>query len=174
MKPSYQTTIANETIRSQWFSKSFDDMYEKFEKELKTADNRLSMMLARKANTSPESINTAENILAQLRRFKQLKEFVIWMSQVPKFGKYCYYGCWCLPGGGHEFVAGHGEPRDEIDRACKIQWQCYECSIMDKNTRDSCSPDRARYRYEFSFDENDPDDVSKHEITLFFCEELYF
>ena len=57
MKPSYQTTIANETIRSQWFSKSFDDMYEKFEKELKTADNRLSMMLARKANTSPESIN---------------------------------------------------------------------------------------------------------------------
>ena len=158
-------TVANSTMKQNWFSKSFDEMYLNFEKELNEAAKSLNLNSAR-SSLSPEALTSAESTLLQLRRFRQLKEFVVWMSKNPKFGKYCFYGCWCLPGGGHEFVAGHGEPRDEIDKACKIQWQCYECTVMDEETKDACSPEKAKYDFEFGFDESDPEDVSKHEITL--------
>lgn len=138
-------------------------MYQMFEKQISDANTRLTMALSR--TSSPEELEKAESFLSQLRRFRQLKEFVIWMSRAPKFGKYCYYGCWCLPGGSHEFVAGKGEPRDEIDGACKIQTQCYECANIDPDTRDGCDADKAKYDYTFTQDSNDPDNVLARDIT---------
>ena len=137
------TIIANQSVVDAWFQKGHDDMYQMFVKQIADANTRLTMALSR--TSSPEELEKAESFLSQLRRFRQLKEFVIWMSRAPKFGKYCYYGCWCLPGGSHEFVAGKGEPRDEIDGACKIQTQCYECANIDPDTRDGCDADKAKY-----------------------------
>lgn len=156
------SVVANQSVVDAWFKKGHDDMYQMFENQLEEANMRMTMALAR--SSSPEVIERAENHLQQLRRFRQLKEFVIWMSRIPKFGKYCYYGCWCLPGGAHEDVAGKGEPRDNIDLSCKIQTQCYECANIDPDTRNGCNPDRARYSYTFTQDENDPMNVLGRDI----------
>ena len=53
----------------------------------------------------------------QVRKFRQLKIIVLWLQKSKQFGKYCYYGCYCLPEGSHNIAAGgYGRPKDEIDR----------------------------------------------------------
>lgn len=56
----------------------------------------------------------------QTRRFRQLKVIVLWLQKEQQFGRYCYYGCYCLPEGSHNIAAGgYGQPQDDIDRSCK-------------------------------------------------------
>ena len=43
-------------------------------------------------------------------RFLQLKYAVLFLQTEKAFGKYCFYGCWCLPRGAMEIGAGHGTP----------------------------------------------------------------
>ena len=51
------------------------------------------------------------------RKFRQLKILVLWLQQEQKFGRYCYYGCYCLPEGAHDLSGGgYGEPVDGVDR----------------------------------------------------------
>ena len=51
------------------------------------------------------------------RKFRQLKILVLWLQKQPRFGNYCYYGCYCLPEGAHDLSGGgYGEPVDMIDR----------------------------------------------------------
>ena len=53
----------------------------------------------------------------QVRKFRHLKIIVLWLQKSKQFGKYCYYGCYCLPEGSHNIAAGgYGRPKDEIDR----------------------------------------------------------
>merc|ERR1712203_1254500 len=55
----------------------------------------------------------------QIRKFRQLKIMVLWYQNEQKFGRYCYYGCYCLPEGSHDIASGgYGKPLDEIDQAC--------------------------------------------------------
>merc|ERR1712226_876964 len=83
--------VANQTTVDEWFMKGYDDMFAMFHKQLNEANGLLTKALMR---SSGSDIRRAEDNLNQLRRFKQLKEFVIWLQRVPKFGRYCYYGCW--------------------------------------------------------------------------------
>ena len=51
------------------------------------------------------------------RKFRQLKLMVIFLQKEPGFGKFCYYGCYCLTEGAHDLSGGgYGEPVDRIDR----------------------------------------------------------
>ena len=51
------------------------------------------------------------------RKFRQLKIIVLWLQKEQRFGRYCYYGCHCLPEGSHYLGANtYGEPVDNIDR----------------------------------------------------------
>ena len=43
----------------------------------------------------------------QERKFRNLKVIVLWLQVGNQFGKYCYYGCYCLPEGSHDIA--HGE-----------------------------------------------------------------
>ena len=53
----------------------------------------------------------------QVRKFRQLKIIVLWLQKSKQFGRFCYYGCYCLPEGSHNIAAGgYGRPKDEIDR----------------------------------------------------------
>ena len=36
------------------------------------------------------------------RKFRNLKILVLWMQESKRFGRYCYYGCYCLPEGSHK------------------------------------------------------------------------
>ena len=53
----------------------------------------------------------------QVRKFRQLKIIVLYLQKSQQFGRYCYYGCYCLPEGSHNIAAGgYGRPKDAIDR----------------------------------------------------------
>ena len=48
----------------------------------------------------------------ELRKFRQLKISVLWLQKEQKVGRYCYYGCYCLPEGSHNIAAGgYGKPQ---------------------------------------------------------------
>jgi len=69
---------------------------------------------------------------AETRKFRTLKIAVLWMQEEHKFGKYCYYGCYCLPEGSHNIAAGgYGTPLDAIDRSCFEFKQCYKCLLSE-------------------------------------------
>jgi len=69
---------------------------------------------------------------AQVRKFRTLKIAVLWLQNEQKFGRYCYYGCYCLPEGSHNIAAGgYGIPLDDIDRSCFEFKQCYKCLLAE-------------------------------------------
>ena len=75
--------------------------------------------------------------LAEQRKFRNLKILVLWLQKEQKFGRYCYYGCHCLPEGSHNIAqGGYGKPLDNIDGACKRFGQCYKC-LIDEHKDDN-------------------------------------
>merc|ERR1712228_782300 len=67
-----------------------------------------------------------------MQKFRQLKIVVLWLQQEQKFGRYCFYGCYCLPEGSHDIASGgYGKPLDPIDKACFDFKQCYRCLINE-------------------------------------------
>lgn len=77
----------------------------------------------------------------QIRKFRNLKIVVLWLQTTQQFGKYCYYGCYCLPEGSHDIAAGgYGRPLDGIDRACFDFKQCYHC-LVDEHDDDNLTHD---------------------------------
>ena len=70
----------------------------------------------------------------QVRKFRHLKLLVLWLQKEQKFGRYCYYGCYCLPEGSHEISSGgYGKPIDNIDGACRDFKWCYQCLVREHN-----------------------------------------
>jgi len=71
--------------------------------------------------------------LIQERKFRNLKILVLYLQKEKKFGRYCYYGCHCLPEGSHDLAnGGYGKPRDNIDGSCRRFGQCYKC-LLDEH-----------------------------------------
>jgi len=91
--------------------------------------------------------NPDSSDLIDIKRFKNLKAMV--MSLQPNkelvFGRFCYYGCWCLPNGQHNLAAGYGVPVDPIDEVCKEFALCYKCLDMDFDGE--CNPEKRSYRW---------------------------
>merc|ERR1711881_49532 len=85
--------------------------------------------------------------LNQLRRFKNLKAMVMSLqpASVTIFGRYCYYGCWCLPQGQHNLASGYGAPVDEVDAVCKEFALCYKC--IDLDFGGACNPEKRGYKW---------------------------
>jgi len=102
----------------------------------------------RNAASSGEAMNPDDiSALGMLRKFKNLKAMVMTLQpvNVTVFGRYCYYGCWCLPNGMHNLAAGYGPPVDEIDAACKEFALCYKCLEIDFGG--ACDPEARAYRW---------------------------
>ena len=110
-----------------------------------------------------KSLTTQEqNEFIHLRRLKQLKQLVLWLQPEPRFGMFCYYGCWCLPDAGHGFVKGIGKPVDMVDRSCQTQHRCWSCAKKDYGEK--CSPERTKYSFELTWDVNDKRNTEKRGI----------
>jgi len=63
-----------------------------------------------------------------IQRFLQLKYSILFLQQHKKnIGRYCFYGCWCLPNGSSDLGVGTGPPIDDIDRSCREFATCYNC-----------------------------------------------
>jgi len=144
-----------------------DPIYDEFMQRLDNAQAALDGALTRTSRTSA----LAE--LNMLKRFKALKNAVMWMSMDPRFGKYCYYGCYCLAAlhesEGELAPKQKGAPRDGVDAACKVQQDCYHCMAMDPDVKDTCTTN-ARYHFELTEDANDPGNVAKRDMT---CTDLF-
>jgi hypothetical protein len=118
--------------------------------------------------------------LGAIRRFKNLKAMVMTMQppHVTVFGRYCYYGCWCLPNGQHNLAAGYGQPVDPIDEVCKEFALCYKC--LDMDFAGTCNPEKRSYRwgrvkdnagvtYDLACKDN-PDKGPNHRCKRYTCE----
>jgi hypothetical protein len=119
--------------------------------------------------------------LNQLRRFKNLKAMVMSMQppeSVFVFGRYCYYGCWCLPQGQHNLASGYGQPIDPVDAVCKEFSLCYKC--IDIDFGGSCNPEKRGYKWGKSYDsagvqidircKNNHNNGPSHRCARFVCE----
>jgi len=104
--------------------------------------------------SSGEEDPSVDETLAEVRRFKNLKAMVMTLQpvNVTVFGRYCYYGCWCLPNGMHNLAAGYGVPVDAIDVICKQFALCYKC--LDIDMGGYCDPEARAYRWKRLLDGN--------------------
>jgi len=151
----------NETEAESQFNLGDDEIYQGFQAKLLAAEARVDQALTRTGRQS------AIDDLNDLRRFKALKTTVLWLSHDPRFGKYCYYGCYCLAAlhdsEGDLKPKQKGTPVDGVDQACKVQQECYQCMQMDEDVKYSCTAN-ARYRYTLLKDDADPDNVEKRDM----------
>jgi hypothetical protein len=76
---------------------------------------------------------------------------IMYLQEMPSFGKHAYYGCWCFPEGPDEPLNGYGEPVDDIDKTCKRLSQCYKCASM-KYGKENC-PSNTHYEFTGIYDE---------------------
>lgn len=66
------------------------------------------------------------------------------------FGRYCFYGCHCLPDEEHARESPPiGIPIDNIDRTCKQMGSCYQCL---KAKHPTCIPEETKYKFDFITD----------------------
>ena len=62
------------------------------------AEDEIDQLIAAMTGTSIGKDRTPPTAI-QTRKFRNLKILVLWLQKEQKFGKYCYYGCFCLPEG---------------------------------------------------------------------------
>lgn len=129
---------------------------------------------------NPRSPAQTVAVAAQsLRKFRNLKAMVMILqpANVTTFGRYCYYGCWCLPAGQHNLSSGFGAPVDPIDEVCKEFALCYKC--LDIDFAGQCDPDKVGYMWARNYVndvvvdvtcKNDPTINSNHRCARYVCE----
>ena len=61
------------------------------------------------------------------------------------FGRYCYYGCHCLPDKDHAEHKVFGKPVDNIDNTCREFGTCYKC--LNYKYHNQCIPERTQYKF---------------------------
>ena len=116
-------------------------------------------------------ISALQEGLGATKRFVDLKKLVSWMQPYDKrISRYCMYGCWCLPEGAHNFVAGIGKPVDLVDKACMQLFQCYECAREAFNGYISgqehlCDPNTRSYTRYLYYDQNEPNNYDLRGIN---------
>ena len=83
-----------------------------------TADDKPKLkQSAQSANTEePAGSNLTEEDREFMMRYLQLKYSILFLQKQKFIGKFCFYGCWCLPNGAGDLGAGTGPPVDNIDK----------------------------------------------------------
>ena len=53
---------------------------------------------------------------AMIRKFKLVKNMIVYLQRIPLFGKFCFYGCYCFASGPFKLLenAGNGQPMDKV------------------------------------------------------------
>ena len=122
--------VANESFVDSWFEKSRDSMLDNVESKIASLELDLSQ-----AKTRSGQIEAFDR-LNDFRALREVKRMVNWLQRNPGFGRYCYYGCYCLDWlhrleGPENAPKGSGDPVDSVDSACKVQTECYWCAKND-------------------------------------------
>merc|ERR1712176_517514 len=74
---------------------------------------------------------------AMIRKFKLVKNMIVYLQRIPLFGKFCFYGCYCFASGPFKLLenAGNGQPMDKADTACRAHNRCHYCSSQDHDAK---------------------------------------
>lgn len=108
-----------------------DDLFLEFEE----AYHRMNSEMGRSDFTEEEK--------AMIRKFKLMKNMIVYLQKMPLFGKFCFYGCYCFAKGPKNLLvdAGNGKPVDRADGACRSHLNCHACAKMDHGA-DKCDVTR--------------------------------
>lgn len=116
----------------------------------------VSISCAKKTGKMKETLS----YFTPARKHKQIKLLTLWLQDDKNnFGRYSYYGCYCLPEGFENIAAkGYGQPVDDIDKSCKARNQCYDCVRLGNDavggSQMTCDPDSVLYSFKLA-KEND-------------------
>merc|ERR1711990_472028 len=74
---------------------------------------------------------------SMIRKFKLLKNMIVYLQRIPLFGKFCFYGCYCFAEGPFRLLenAGNGQPVDPADNACRRHNRCHFCAKQDFDSK---------------------------------------
>ena len=70
----------------------------------------------KQAQSEPPGSSMSPQDREFMMRYLQLKYSILFLQRQKFIGKYCFYGCWCLPNGAGDLGAGTGPPVDNIDK----------------------------------------------------------
>lgn len=78
-----------------------------------------------------------------INKVKNLQNMILYMQDVPMFGKFFNYGCHCFPGGidglydahDRKRPTVHAKPVDQADAVCRNHDRCHQCVRMDFSER---------------------------------------
>lgn len=98
-----------------------DDLFREFEDSFA----RMESPMGRSDFTEEEK--------SMIRKFKLMKNMIVYLQKVPLFGKYCFYGCYCFSKGPKNLLvdAGNGKPLDGPDNSCRHHLNCHSCAKRD-------------------------------------------
>jgi len=100
---------------------------------------------AHRYRSTPLRERTQNEDQEYIKRFLQLKYAIMFLQKTKSIGRYCFYGCWCLPNGAADLGLGTGPPVDNIDRSCREFATCYNC-LYNQEIGGGCDADApARY-----------------------------
>lgn len=90
--------------------------------------------------STPMQERTSKEDQEYIKRFLQLKYAIMFLQKTKSIGRYCFYGCWCLPNGAADLGLGTGPPMDDIDRSCREFATCYNC-LYNQEIGGACNED---------------------------------
>lgn len=79
----------------------------------------------------------SEEQKSMIRKFKLIKNMIVYLQKIPLFGKFCFYGCYCFAEGPFRLLenAGNGQPVDPADNACRKHNRCHFCAKQDFDSK---------------------------------------
>lgn len=91
--------------------------------------------------------STATNEYKTMNKIKMVKNLILFLQDVPMFGKYFNYGCHCFRNEGKDFLKEMtiGKPQDRPDKVCRDHSRCHAC--IKKDYEGDCDPTRG-YTFE--------------------------
>lgn len=109
-----------------------------------------------------DSLSMADKM--HMMKYLQLKYTILFLQQNKFIGKYCFYGCWCLPAGTGKEMMGYGVPVDNIDKSCREYTTCYNCLYNQEIMGERCDEMAAiQERYQITGNQN----PQTGKVTLF-------
>ncbi|CBY20347.1 unnamed protein product [Oikopleura dioica] len=109
-----------------------DDIFNEFENLFAQVTSEIS----RSSYTDDQKLN--------IKKFKLIKNMIVYLQMLPIFGKFCFYGCYCFAAGPFKLLqnAGSGAPMDAPDSACRRHGRCNLCANRDfgEETCDQFTP----------------------------------
>jgi hypothetical protein len=110
-----------------------DPIYQNYVSQIKEVEDEMSQRLLGISGRS--KVGTDRNAIRkmQLRKYETIKKMVMYVHDPSEreWGRYCPYGCHCMVNGPTDILAGHGQPIDNVDHACKRHQDCIQCAIND-------------------------------------------